>query len=101
MVVPVLTVQDATGCSSCESLQSCVSWYTSHPGVLKILTDYEHILMVNIANEWSCGSNPSEFRAVYVAAVTQLRACGVRNILVIDAAGDTIITPHPPRDPQA
>ncbi|MBB6461729.1 DUF4493 domain-containing protein [Flammeovirga kamogawensis] len=83
-MVPMIEMHDATGGENKEQIDAIVAYYT-RPDILSVMKEFESILLINIANEWS-GKN-AVYRDTYTEAVTNLRSAGLMHTLVIDASG--------------
>lgn len=83
-MVGIPAVWDATGDFS--KLESCVDFWLK-PAMLSVLKKHEGQMILNIANEAGDGSvTNTQFRNAYAAAITKLRAAGLRMPILIDAA---------------
>ncbi|WP_170178534.1 DUF4493 domain-containing protein [Flammeovirga pectinis] len=83
-MVPMIEMHDATGGENKEQIDAIVAYYT-RPDILSVMKEFESILLINIANEWS--GKDAVYRDTYTEAVTNLRNAGIMHTLVIDASG--------------
>jgi mannan endo-1,4-beta-mannosidase len=82
-LIPMAELHDATG--DWSRLTDLVQYWTD-PAVVAILQKHGPCLLINIGNEVGDDSvSEADFVLGYTAAVTQIRAAGVRSPLVIDA----------------
>lgn len=84
-LICVLEVHDTTGNDNTASLQNAVNYWKEITGILNDNADY---VIVNIANEWmGTWGNHDTFKNAYISAVQQLRNSGMKNVIMVDAAG--------------
>lgn len=83
-LVPMIELHDVTGDESKENLLKMAEYYV-RPDILKVMKEYESILLINIANEWS--GKTTTYRDAYKEAVTMMRDAGLKHTLVIDGSG--------------
>lgn len=84
-LICVLEVHDTTGIDNTASLQKCVDYWKEIKGTLNANADY---VIVNIANEWmGTWNNHDTFKNTYISAIQQLRNSGLKNVIMVDAAG--------------
>lgn len=83
-IVPVVEDHEATCSSDPAALQAIVNRWLE-PGNVAWLQQYERQVILNIANEW--GPVGTAWRDAYQQAITQLRAAGVNNLIMVDAGG--------------
>ncbi len=83
-LICVLEVHDGTGENSETYLTNAVNYWIS---LKKLLNDNKDYVIVNIANEWYGSSNAFSWRSGYVTAIKSLREAGIKNMLMVDAAG--------------
>ena len=87
-LVGILNLQNATGSNDPNDLVSLVDWYT-RPEVVELLTRYQDMLLLNIANEWhsSIDDPANVYRSTYVEQIPRFREAGLNHVLIIDARG--------------
>ncbi|WP_017813111.1 glycoside hydrolase family 5 protein [Paenibacillus shenyangensis] len=83
-MVAVLEVHDATGKDDYNSLDAAVNYWIS---IKDALIGKEDRVIVNIANEWYGTWNGSAWADGYKQAIPKLRNAGIKNTLIVDAAG--------------
>jgi mannan endo-1,4-beta-mannosidase len=83
-MIAVLEVHDATGSDKIEDLMAAVEYWID---IKDVLIGNEAYVIVNIANEWYGGWNSRGWAAGYEQAIPALREAGIRNTLMVDAAG--------------
>ncbi|MBB6024119.1 mannan endo-1,4-beta-mannosidase [Paenibacillus sp. JGP012] len=83
-MIAVLEVHDATGKDDYESLDATVNYWIS---MKEALIGKEDRVIVNIANEWYGTWNGSAWAEGYKKAIPKLRNAGIKNTLIVDAAG--------------
>ncbi|WP_206780206.1 DUF4493 domain-containing protein [Flammeovirga pacifica] len=83
-LVPMIELHDVTGNESKEDLLKTAAFYV-RPDILSVMKEFESILLINIANEWS-GKN-TVYRDAYKEAVIMLRNAGLKHTIVIDGSG--------------
>ncbi|MEK4979191.1 glycoside hydrolase family 5 protein [Bacillus sp. FSL K6-6540] len=83
-MIAVLEVHDATGKDEYASLEAAVDYWISIKGAL---IGKEDRVIVNIANEWYGNWNSSGWADGYKQAIPKLRNAGIKNTLIVDAAG--------------
>ncbi|WP_172826967.1 DUF4493 domain-containing protein [Flammeovirga sp. SJP92] len=83
-MVPMIELHDVTGDESKENLLKMAEYYV-RPDILGVMKEYESILLINIANEWS--GKTTTYRDAYKEAVTMMRTAGLKHTLVIDGSG--------------
>ncbi len=87
-LVGILNLQNATGSNDPSDLVHLVDWYT-RPDVAELLTRYQDILLLNVANEWhgSFDDPTNIYRSTYVEQIPRFRKAGLNHVLLIDARG--------------
>lgn len=83
-LITVLEVHDATGSDSVTTLNRAVDYWIS---IKDALIGKEDRVIVNIANEWFGPWSSEGWANGYKAAIPALRNAGIKNTLVVDAAG--------------
>lgn len=83
-LITMLEVHDATGSDSASTLNRAVDYWIS---IKDALIGKEDRVIVNIANEWFGSWSSDGWAAGYQAAIPALRNAGIKNTLVVDAAG--------------
>ncbi|NME71203.1 DUF4493 domain-containing protein [Flammeovirga aprica] len=83
-MVPMIELHDVTGDESKENLLKMAEYFV-RPDILGVMKEYESILMINIANEWS--GKTTTYRDAYKEAVTMMREAGLKHTIVIDGSG--------------
>lgn len=83
-LIAMLEVHDATGSDNVSSLNQAVNYWI---GIKDALIGKEDRVIVNIANEWYGSWSTSAWSSGYQSAIPALRAAGIKNTLVVDAAG--------------
>ncbi|WFR61475.1 cellulase family glycosylhydrolase [Paenibacillus amylolyticus] len=83
-MIAVLEVHDATGKDDYNSLDAAVNYWIS---IKEALIGKEDRVIVNIANEWYGTWNGSAWADGYKKAIPKLRNAGIKNTLIVDAAG--------------
>lgn len=83
-LIAMLEVHDATGSDNVSALNAAVNYWIS---IKDALIGKEDRVIVNIANEWFGSWNTAGWAAGYQSAIPALRNAGIKNLLVVDAAG--------------
>lgn len=83
-MIAMLEVHDATGSDNTSDLNAAVNYWIS---IKDALIGKEDRVIVNIANEWYGSWNTATWASGYQAAIPALRNAGIKNTLVVDAAG--------------
>ncbi|MDE6149702.1 MAG: cellulase family glycosylhydrolase [Ruminococcus sp.] len=83
-LVCILEVHDATGKDEESYLTNAVNYWIGLKDLLNANKDY---VILNIANEWYATWSAFSWRSGYVTAIKNLRAAGIENMLMVDAAG--------------
>lgn len=83
-MIAIVEVHDATGKDETSSLNNATDYWIE---MKNALIGKEQYVILNIANEW-VGSWDSElWRDGYVEAIPKLREAGIKNTILVDAAG--------------
>ena len=80
----IVEVHDGTGNDDISLLEGIADYWCAMADVLNGTEDY---CIVNIANEWGGKRNADLWRDGYTKVIPKLRAAGIRNVLMVDAAG--------------
>lgn len=83
-MIVMLEVHDATGSDQASALQAAVDYWIE---IKDVLIGKEDRVIVNIANEWFGSWSAAGWASGYQTAIPALRAAGIRNLIVVDAAG--------------
>ena len=83
-LICVLEVHDATGKDSISDIVTAAKYWTE---MKDILNENRAYVIVNIANEWVGTWDSSTWSQGYQQAVKIIRDAGIKNMLMIDAAG--------------
>ncbi|MDR0197571.1 MAG: glycoside hydrolase family 5 protein [Oscillospiraceae bacterium] len=83
-MIAVLEVHDATGSNDAEDLMKAVDYWIE---IKDVLIGNEAYVIVNVANEWYGDRNGEDWRDGYIEAITRLRGAGIKNTIIVDAAG--------------
>ncbi|GAA0133212.1 hypothetical protein YSY43_00520 [Paenibacillus sp. YSY-4.3] len=83
-LITMLEVHDATGSDSTTTLNRAVDYWIS---IKDALIGKEDRVIVNIANEWFGSWSSDAWASGYQAAIPALRNAGIKNTIVVDAAG--------------
>ena len=83
-MIAVLEVHDATGKEERTYLDNAVDFWIELTDILNAHTD---TVIVNIANEWIGKWDASKWKVVYSSAITKMREAGIKNTIMVDAAG--------------
>ncbi len=83
-MVAVLEVHDATGKQTTNELLAAADYFVE---MKDALIGNEAYVIVNIANEWDGTWESSTWKEGYIAAIKKIRDAGIKNTLMIDAAG--------------
>ncbi|ANQ52744.2 DUF4493 domain-containing protein [Flammeovirga sp. MY04] len=83
-LVPMIELHDVTGDESKENLLKMAEFYV-RPDILSVMKEYESVLLINIANEWS--GRDTIYRDAYKEAITMMRNAGLKHTIVIDGSG--------------
>lgn len=89
-MIPILELHDQTCQNNVQALTTLANWFTQ-PGVLALIAQYQHSIIVNVANEalyvnWT--SNPqaaqTTFQTTYSGIISTLRNAGITAPIMID-----------------
>jgi mannan endo-1,4-beta-mannosidase len=83
-MIAVLEIHDATGRNNADDLMKAVDYWIQ---IKDELIGNEPYVIVNIANEWRGDWNGAAWRDGYTQAIPRLREAGIKNTLMVDAAG--------------
>lgn len=83
-MIAVLEVHDITGKDDIASLEKTVDFWID---VKDAFIGNEAYAILNIANEWVGKWDGKTWRDGYCAAIPRLRSAGIRNTIIVDAAG--------------
>jgi len=83
-MIAVLEVHDATGRNDIDDLMKAVDYWIE---IKDVLIGNEAYVIVNIANEWLGNWESEAWRDGYVEAIPKLREVGIKNTIMVDAAG--------------
>ena len=86
-IVPMVELHEATCGEDPQQIRDIVANWIANKSWLN---EFEKYVILNIANEWGPANNLTNYqiwRETYKEAVSQLRANGINNLLVIDASG--------------
>ncbi len=89
-MIPILELHDQTCQNNAQALTTLANWFTQ-PGVLALITQYQHSIIVNVANEalyvnWTANPQAAQttFQNTYSSIVTTLRNAGITAPIMID-----------------
>ena len=83
-MIAIVEVHDATGQNDLDSLSKAVDYWCN---MASIFEGTEAYCILNIANEWMGDWNTDRWCEGYVDAVKRIRAAGIHNTILVDAAG--------------
>lgn len=83
-LIAVFNTHDETGSNSISDLQNAASFWIE---MKDILNEHLSTVIVNISNEWCGDWNTTTWAAGYKDVIPKLRNAGIRNTLMVDAAG--------------
>ena len=83
-MVAVLEMHDATGRDDPKEIEQIVDHWIS---LKDALIGNEAYVILNIANEWPGKSDGKLWSEAYLKAIPKLRAAGIKNTILVDAAG--------------
>ena len=83
-MIAILEVHDITGRDDLASLEKTVDYWIE---VKDALIGNEAYVILNIANEWIGTWESDTWTKGYTAAIPKLRDAGIRNTIIVDAAG--------------
>jgi mannan endo-1,4-beta-mannosidase len=89
-MIPIIELHDQTCQNNAQALITLSNWFTQ-PAVLALITQYQHSIIVNIANEalyvnWTANPQAAQntFQNTYSSIVTTLRNAGINVPILID-----------------
>ncbi len=83
-MLAIVEVHDGTGSDDIAVLKEIAGFWCDMADVLKGTEDY---CILNIANEWCGKMSSSLWRDGYTAVIPMIREAGIRNLIMVDAAG--------------
>lgn len=83
-MIAILEVHDATGKEEHSFLNNAVDLWIELKDILNKHTD---TVIVNIANEWVGKWETDNWQSGYTAAIPKMREAGIKNTIMVDAAG--------------
>ncbi|MBR1752167.1 MAG: cellulase family glycosylhydrolase [Ruminococcus sp.] len=83
-MIAVVEVHDATGKDSITDLQKAADFWIEMKDALIGNEDY---VILNIANEWVGQWKSDTWAEGYTSVIPQIRAAGIKNTIMVDAAG--------------
>lgn len=83
-MIAVLEVHDATGKTSHDDLLKAADYFVE---MKDAIIGNEAYVIVNIANEWEGNWTTLNWQNGYVKAIKRLREAGIKNTIMVDAAG--------------
>ncbi len=83
-MIAVVEVHDGCGMDKRSYLDNAVSYWIE---MKDVLTKYIDTAILNITNEWIGEWNAEAWRDGYVEAIPKLREAGIKNTIMVDAAG--------------
>lgn len=83
-MVAILEVHDITGKDDTSLLETVAEYWIE---VKEALIGRENYVILNIANEWVGEWNSETWRNGYTSVIPKLRDAGIRNTIMVDAAG--------------
>lgn len=83
-MIAVLEVHDITGSNDISALEQVVDYWIE---VKDALIGNEAYAILNIANEWVGSRSSATWHEGYRAAIPRLREAGIKNTILVDAAG--------------
>ena len=83
-MIAIVEVHDATGSNDTKMLQSAADYWIQ---VKKALIGTEDCVILNIANEWVGKWESNVWREGYTEVIPELREAGIKNTIMVDAAG--------------
>ncbi|SES93647.1 cellulase family glycosylhydrolase [[Clostridium] polysaccharolyticum] len=83
-MIAVLEVHDATGKETAKELLQAADYFVE---IKDALIGNEAYVIVNIANEWDGPWESSTWKSGYIEAIKELRNAGIKNTIMVDAAG--------------
>ncbi len=83
-LICIVEVHDATGKNDISDITAAAKYWT---GVKDVLNENTGYVIVNIANEWVGKWDTDTWAQGYQQAIKIMRDAGIRNMLMVDAAG--------------
>ena len=83
-MIAVVEVHDATGKDDISDLRNATDYWIE---MKNALIGKEKYVILNIANEWTGGWDSKLWRDGYTEAIPKLREAGIKNTILVDAAG--------------
>ena len=83
-MIAILEVHDITGKDDLSALERTVDYWIE---VKDALIGNEAYVILNIANEWVGTWESDTWTKGYTAAIPRLREAGIKNTIIVDAAG--------------
>ncbi|MCD7731097.1 MAG: glycoside hydrolase family 5 protein [Oscillospiraceae bacterium] len=83
-MIAIVEVHDGTGDDSLETIEQICDYWIEVKDALIGTEDY---VILNIANEWVGTWDSTIWRDGYVSVIPKLREAGIKNTLMVDAAG--------------
>ncbi|MCZ8521405.1 MULTISPECIES: RICIN domain-containing protein [Paenibacillus] len=83
-LVTILEVHDGTGSDSAAVLENIANYWIE---MKSALIGKEKTVILNIANEWYGTWNSAGWASGYTSVIPKLRAAGIKNTIIVDAAG--------------
>lgn len=83
-LVAIVEVHDGTGDDSTETLEKITDYWVE---MKDVLIGNEAYVILNIANEWVGTWKSDTWRDGYVSVIPKIREAGIRNTIMVDAAG--------------
>ncbi|MFT3950559.1 MAG: glycoside hydrolase family 5 protein [Oscillospiraceae bacterium] len=83
-LIAILEVHDATGKDDIASLEAAAQYWID---IKDALIGNEAYVILNIANEWVGTWDSATWKAGYTQVIPEIRAAGIKNTLMVDAAG--------------
>lgn len=83
-MIAILEVHDATGSNDLDALSSIVDYWIE---IKNALIGNEAYVILNIANEWVGEQDEKLWEKGYTSAIPKIRDAGIKNTIMIDAAG--------------
>lgn len=83
-MIAVLEVHDGTGSNSISVLENIAKYWIE---IKDALIGNEEYVILNIANEWVGDWSGTTWRNGYVSVIPKLRKAGIKNTIMVDAAG--------------
>lgn len=85
-MIAVLEIHDATGKDEFSYLQNATDYWI---GIKDVLIGNEAYVILNIANEWygTWDKDSKNWCKGYTKVIPQIRAAGIKNTIMVDAAG--------------